>query len=155
LLPGLAHATCSCPATDQLGFALGSSSAGATLFCSYPAVPGEDPHDFYCTYNTGTGVLVTDNDAGLCPPNAVNCVGPTPVPTPVPTPKPTAAPVCGNGVLEAGEACDDGNTANGDCCSSTCTLQDCTVFDLKDSFLRRADNNANEGENAILALGPK
>ncbi|MDG2308748.1 MAG: hypothetical protein P8R42_29560 [Candidatus Binatia bacterium] len=27
---------------------------------------------------------------------------------------------CGNGVLDAGESCDDGNTTNGDCCSSTC-----------------------------------
>ena len=30
------------------------------------------------------------------------------------------APVCGNGVVEAGEQCDDGNTMNGDGCSSTC-----------------------------------
>ncbi len=29
--------------------------------------------------------------------------------------------VCGNGVVEAGETCDDGNTAAGDCCSPTCT----------------------------------
>jgi cysteine-rich repeat protein len=27
---------------------------------------------------------------------------------------------CGNGVLDAGEQCDDGNTRDGDCCSSTC-----------------------------------
>jgi cysteine-rich repeat protein len=31
---------------------------------------------------------------------------------------------CGDGFLNpATEACDDGNTANGDCCSSTCTLE--------------------------------
>ncbi|MFM8409891.1 MAG: hypothetical protein ACKOCT_06400, partial [Alphaproteobacteria bacterium] len=30
---------------------------------------------------------------------------------------------CGNGQFEAGESCDDGNTANGDCCSSTCTFE--------------------------------
>jgi len=29
---------------------------------------------------------------------------------------------CGDGVIETGEQCDDGNTANGDCCSSTCQL---------------------------------
>ncbi len=29
-------------------------------------------------------------------------------------------PVCGNGIKEQGETCDDGNTANGDGCSSTC-----------------------------------
>jgi cysteine-rich repeat protein len=31
--------------------------------------------------------------------------------------------VCGNGILETGEQCDDGNTANGDGCSSTCTIE--------------------------------
>jgi cysteine-rich repeat protein len=33
---------------------------------------------------------------------------------------PRTAAVCGNGVVEPGEQCDDGNTADGDCCSSTC-----------------------------------
>ena len=32
-------------------------------------------------------------------------------------------PVCGNGALEGTEQCDDGNTANGDGCSSTCTTE--------------------------------
>jgi cysteine-rich repeat protein len=31
-----------------------------------------------------------------------------------------APPGCGNGLLEPGEGCDDGNTADGDACSSTC-----------------------------------
>jgi cysteine-rich repeat protein len=30
---------------------------------------------------------------------------------------------CGNGILEPGEACDDGNTAAGDCCSPTCEFE--------------------------------
>lgn len=29
-------------------------------------------------------------------------------------------PPCGNGIVEGGEQCDDGNTTNGDCCSSSC-----------------------------------
>lgn len=33
--------------------------------------------------------------------------------------------VCGNGKKEAGEECDDGNTANDDDCSSTCKLEIC------------------------------
>ena len=31
--------------------------------------------------------------------------------------------VCGNGALEAGEACDDSNTVSGDCCSAICELE--------------------------------
>lgn len=33
------------------------------------------------------------------------------------------APACGDGVLGAGEECDDGNTAPGDGCSTTCTVE--------------------------------
>jgi cysteine-rich repeat protein len=32
-------------------------------------------------------------------------------------------PVCGNGIVEPGESCDDFNTAGGDCCSPTCTFE--------------------------------
>jgi cysteine-rich repeat protein len=35
-------------------------------------------------------------------------------------------PVCGNGVVEGVEVCDDGNTANGDGCSSTCSQAYCS-----------------------------
>jgi cysteine-rich repeat protein len=31
--------------------------------------------------------------------------------------------VCGNGMTESGEQCDDSNTDNGDCCSSTCQYE--------------------------------
>lgn len=46
-----------------------------------------------------------------------------------PTPQHTAvapvasdAPVCGNGVVEAGEECDDGNAISGDGCNNDCRL---------------------------------
>ena len=32
-------------------------------------------------------------------------------------------PTCGDGNVEAGEACDDGNNLDGDCCSSTCEIE--------------------------------
>lgn len=35
----------------------------------------------------------------------------------------TVAPVCGNGKMESGEECDDGNKADGDGCSSSCLLE--------------------------------
>ena len=34
-----------------------------------------------------------------------------------------AAADCGDGVVEAGETCDDGNLVAGDCCASTCTTE--------------------------------
>jgi len=36
----------------------------------------------------------------------------------------TPAPVCGNETVETGETCDDGNTVNGDGCSSTCQIEE-------------------------------
>lgn len=47
---------------------------------------------------------------------------PTPTPTPIPTP-PTAA--CGNGTIESGEMCDDGNRKPADGCSSFCHREIC------------------------------
>ncbi len=38
-------------------------------------------------------------------------------------PPPPPAPVCGDGVVNAGEECDDGNTNYNDGCSGTCTVE--------------------------------
>ena len=35
---------------------------------------------------------------------------------------------CGNGVVDPGEECDDGNSTSGDGCSSTCTLEDASAL---------------------------
>lgn len=46
-----------CPPEDAGGFALGfNSDDGATLFCSYPITPDEDPNDFFCRYSDVSGV---------------------------------------------------------------------------------------------------
>lgn len=45
---------------------------------------------------------------------------PQPSSTPTPAPTPAPSPVCGNGKLEQGEECDDGNTTNGDGCAGSC-----------------------------------
>jgi cysteine-rich repeat protein len=39
--------------------------------------------------------------------------------------------VCGNGILEGAEECDDGNTNNGDGCSSNCAAEDKPAIDGK------------------------
>jgi hypothetical protein len=79
-----------CPPADKAGVLLGHSDTSTNpIFCSYPAFPGENPDDFYCTYDAvsipflclctssnyepeqTTGALVIDNDAGFCPGTAV------------------------------------------------------------------------------------
>jgi cysteine-rich repeat protein len=53
----------------------------------------------------------------------------TPTNTPTATPTPTNTPVfntpgvCGNGIVDPGEQCDDGNLVSGDCCSATCQAE--------------------------------
>ena len=37
-------------------------------------------------------------------------------------------PACGNGMVERGEECDDGNDREGDTCTSACTKTDCEAF---------------------------
>ena len=71
--------------------------------------------EFYCN----TDVLNYDNLEWIDD-MAVNhiyyCVGFNALKTPT--------PVCGNEIVEQGEQCDDGNTANGDGCSSTCQTEE-------------------------------
>ena len=47
-------------------------------------------------------------------------------------------PRCGDGALDAGEACDDGNDAPGDGCSTACELEDgFTCFSAPETVLRK------------------
>ena len=54
-------------------------------------------------------------------------------------------PNCGNGALDAGEECDDGNLAGGDCCSATCQ------FEAEGSFC--VDGDACNGTETCDAAG--
>ncbi len=49
---------------------------------------------------------------------------------------------CGNGILEPGEQCDDGNTQNGDCCSSTCRYEP-AGSDCEDGLYCNGDETCN------------
>jgi cysteine-rich repeat protein len=56
--------------------------------------------------DAGAGSDAPASDAGVPPPDC-------------------AAPICGNGLVEAGEDCDDGNLDNTDACDTTCHLLYC------------------------------
>lgn len=48
------------------------------------------------------------------------------------------APVCGNGMEEAGEECDDGNDDDGDACRADCVRTDCPVYPTTFDLLQDA-----------------
>src|SRR5512144_716472 len=61
-----------------------------------------------------------------------------------------AASVCGNGAIEAGEACDDGNLIGGDGCSSACTVeQQCYDAGNTFSFFTWSDAYTGGSESGI------
>lgn len=55
---------------------------------------------------------------------------------------PSTAPVCGNGVVEETEQCDDGGTTDGDGCSSACRVELGTTEEHPVLFVRAADRPA-------------
>ena len=63
--------------TDSLG-QITSWNIAFNIFASFPAVPDEDPEDFYCTYSASSTTtldsvsLIVDNDGGLCPGGVLN-----------------------------------------------------------------------------------
>jgi hypothetical protein len=62
-----------CPSQDQGNYPVGPDSGyqqDGTLFCSYPAVAGQDPLTYYCDYGGVAGGLTTDHDGDECPPSA-------------------------------------------------------------------------------------
>ena len=111
---------------SQLGFDQ-NSSTGDPLFVNISG------YDFHAQNNSPTkdvgttlALFTTDKDGIFRPQGsawdigAYEYVGST-------------APVCGNGVLETGEACDDGNNVSGDGCSSTCIVEDITAPSVSSS----------------------
>ncbi len=82
---------------------------------------------------TNTGVFVSAADTGTDPAledtdadgfnDDVEVAGGYDPTNPLDYPGAPPLAVCGNGVLETGEDCDDSNTADGDCCSSTCQFE--------------------------------
>ncbi|MDC0118012.1 DUF4215 domain-containing protein [bacterium] len=55
--------------------------------------------------------------------------------------------VCGDGVLDEGEACDDGNTMDGDGCSSTCELESVCGNGILEGNEVCDDGNTIDGDN--------
>ncbi|MEO6030191.1 MAG: choice-of-anchor Q domain-containing protein, partial [Candidatus Binatia bacterium] len=87
-----------------------ADNGGATF--THALLPGSPARDAgFPTGGPGNEPCETTDQRGVVRPQGTACdIGAV------------EALLCGDGKIEAGEECDDGNSADGDCCSSTCTL---------------------------------
>jgi len=65
---------------------------------------------------------------------------------PAPPETPARPPVCGNGLLEADEACDDGNQNDKDACRNACTFAACGDGVLQEGVEACDDGNQDNGD---------
>jgi cysteine-rich repeat protein len=56
----------------------------------------------------------------------------------------SAAAACGDGFLDAGEECDDGNLLDGDCCTSTCERPSCRTAQKAILVVKNKDNDKSD-----------
>jgi len=74
----------------------------------------------------------------------------------------TAVAACGNSIVESGESCDDGNLFDGDCCSSTCQVEETRFGELGATACvdelgvsRCEDGIDNDGDGLVDAHDPE
>ena len=92
------------------------ASALAALLACTPAPPGGDPGtDASTLAPASTTDPTTTSQTTNVDPTTTTDVDPTT------TTEPPPPPVCGDGLVQAGEECDDGNQDDADCCTSACT----------------------------------
>jgi cysteine-rich repeat protein len=98
--------------------------------------------------NILTETVASDEAAIEMPPPT-----PSPAPTPAPTPDPVVAPspaiplsLCGNGVQNSGEECDDGNNIDGDSCTNACKAARCGDGVVNIALEQCDDGNNRDGD---------
>jgi len=100
-------------AVGPTGFMATFPASSITLFLLSPA-------------NAPSGTSTPSFTATVTPtPVGVRSATPTAtrIPTSTPSPLTPAPTACGNGILETGEQCDDGNAVSGDGCSAACSYE--------------------------------
>lgn len=115
-----------------------SLTATATASAVHTPQPTESPtHAPTATASTSPSPSLTPS----APPTATS----TPSPTNAATATTTALPACGNGQVDSGEHCDDGNHIDGDDCPATCD------FGRAGQLIRGNRAPASENQRGCLA----
>jgi cysteine-rich repeat protein len=85
----------------------GTATKGTNKVTDYCLADGKRVVEYYCSNGKINSVTYDCNKVGKVCRNGA-CI---------------KLPVCGNGIIEAGEECDDGNNLNGDGCDANCRLE--------------------------------
>eukprot|EP00958_Prasinococcus_capsulatus_P014636 scaffold1540_cov359-Prasinococcus_capsulatus_cf.AAC.1 len=95
------------------------------------------------------GTILQTGNSQFCPAQVVFEVDGIPdflePPEALPAPAPAPSLLCGNGIKEIGELCDDGNLANGDGCTAECIIE-------KDFLCIFDGNPLVDGEKGLAAI---
>lgn len=155
-----------CPAPDDCHAA--GVCAPTTGQCSYAALADGTACDDgdECTQVdacqagscTGTSPVVCPApdecfSAGVCNSSTGVCSAQTPIPGCV-----VHVPVCGDGIVEGAETCDDGNLKNGDGCSASCLVETCLGLyrgsvSVHDAWIAQNDPSSNFGTGTLTTGG--
>ena len=93
---------------------IGAVTLAGTIDATARTFTASGHSESFCSSLTINGSVAPD---GASFRGTFDCVGP------VPASGTFVGSRCGNGVLDPGEECDDGNVFDGDCCSSTCRFE--------------------------------
>ena len=138
------NSNCTCPvcgngAVDSGEDCESDTNCTAGFFCNTsclcqfrgnPCVPGA------CSITNWSGVCIGGWETG----SGTNGCGPCSAS------RPCGGAACGNGVLETGEECDDGNTVSGDGCSATCQVEVGCGNGVVEGTEQCDDGNLNSGD---------
>ena len=111
-------------------------------------------------FSDGSGTAPTDcahsgNQPSTPAPDRTPTATVTALPTTAPTATatPTRTPICGNGIIEVAEACDDNNNTNGDGCTDQCVIeQSCYDPGNAFSFFTWSDSYGSAGDGGVMRL---
>src|SRR5438445_657237 len=67
----------------------------------------------------------------------------------VPNAERTLPPNCGNGIIDPGEVCDDGNNVDGDGCAGKCRIESCGNRSTDDDV--EGDDGNTDGHDACIS----
>jgi cysteine-rich repeat protein len=124
-----ANGTCSCGSGPACG--TGQRCASGACICDATSCPSSccsgktciTPSPTSCGTGGASCVTCDPTRADICTNGTCSCgVGPACAAGQACV-NGTCVVLCGNGALDPGEQCDDGNTQDGDCCSATCQFE--------------------------------